>query len=398
MNAPTRKQRPHVFAALIALGVAAIILFAAQRILIHVEHTTIASTAPESFGLKNQGLAFQRAAAHSPNVLPIYGSSELLQPAASERGDNFFRTAPTGFQLSPVGGEGATPLAMLQRVAALDSDLRGKKLAVSLSPGWFFSVKPGWSAYAGNFSPMAASEMIFGTVLDFHLKRKIASRMLDYSSLLENRPLLEFALRCLASGRRVDRILFYGLWPAGKMQNVLLELLDHLAALDYFRHEMKAPPRLHAEAVDWRKLIAKVSETAAAEGDEVKKTSSSDSQIIASPGDAAFRADMNTSPAWIDLELLLHTLASVHARPLILSMPIPRDFYKYGDVSRAAREDYYRKLHALVQRYHFAVVEFEGHDEDWAFLLRHSSHLTVKGWVYYDRALDDFFHDRVPES
>src|SRR5262249_3203878 len=155
--------------------------------------------------------------------------------------------------------------------------------------------------------------------LDFHLKRKIASRMLDYSSLLENRPLLEFALRCLASGRRVDRILFYGLWPAGKMQNVLLELLDHLAALDYFRHEMKAPPRLHAEAVDWQKLIAKVSETAAAEGDEVKKTSSSDSQIIASSGDAAFRADMNTSPAWIDLELLLHTLASVHARPLILS-------------------------------------------------------------------------------
>src|SRR5215469_6093004 len=121
MNAPTRKQRPHVFAALIALGVAAIILFAAQRILIHVEHTTIASTAPESFGLKNQGLAFQRAAAHSPNVLPIYGSSELLQPEAPQRGNIFFRTAPTGFQLSPVGTGGANPLTMLQKVGALGS-------------------------------------------------------------------------------------------------------------------------------------------------------------------------------------------------------------------------------------------------------------------------------------
>ena len=62
---------PHLFAGIIALGLAAIIFFAAQRVLIHLEHATIVSTAPESFALKNQGLAFQHAAAHSPNVLMI---------------------------------------------------------------------------------------------------------------------------------------------------------------------------------------------------------------------------------------------------------------------------------------------------------------------------------------
>ena len=97
---------PHVFATFIALGLAAITLFVAHRVLIHLEHATIASTAPEIFALKNQGLAFQRAAAHSPKVLPIYGSSELLRPDAPERGNTFFRTAPTGFQLSPVGSGG----------------------------------------------------------------------------------------------------------------------------------------------------------------------------------------------------------------------------------------------------------------------------------------------------
>src|SRR5215468_10803827 len=169
MSAQTRKSMPHVFAVVIALGLATIILFAAQRVLIHVEHATIASTAPEIFALKNQGLAFQRAAAHSPNVLPIYGSSELLRPAAPERGSVFFRTAPTGFQLSPVGGGGANPLIMLQKVGALGSHLRGKKIAISLSPGWFFTAKPGWQGYTGNFSPMAATEMVFGTALDFDL-------------------------------------------------------------------------------------------------------------------------------------------------------------------------------------------------------------------------------------
>jgi len=51
-----------------------------------------------------------------------------------------------------------------------------------------------------------------------------------------------------------------------------------------------------------------------------------------------------------------------------------------------------------VQRYHFALVEFEEHDEDPDFLYRQQSHLTARGWIYYNRAIDDFFHGRVPRS
>jgi hypothetical protein len=96
-----------LFAGLIALGLGGAALFAAEKAVVHLEHATVFSTAPEVFFLKNQGLAFQRAAARAPNVLPIYGSSELLVPPVPEKGNNFFRSAPTGFQLSPVGGGGA---------------------------------------------------------------------------------------------------------------------------------------------------------------------------------------------------------------------------------------------------------------------------------------------------
>ena len=65
-------------------------------------------------------------------------------------------------------------------------------------------------------------------------------------------------------------------------------------------------------------------------------------------------------------------------------------------VSRAARDEFYRKLPALVEQYHFPVAEFQDHDEDPAFLIRQQPHLTAKGWAYYDRALDDFFHGRSP--
>ena len=398
MSAASSKQMPHVFAGLIALGLAAIIFFAAQRVLIHLEHTTIVSTAPESFGLKNQGLAFQRAAAHSPNVLMIYGTSELFRPEAPERGNIFFRTAPTGFQLSPVGSGGAGPLIMLQKVGALGSALRGKKVAISLSPGWFCTAKPGAQGYTANFSSMAATEMVFGTALDFRLKRDIAARMLQFPETLGQRPLLEFALRRLASGRRLDRVVFYALWPAGKIQTALYELEDHWAAVQHIQRQTKPPPRLQEGIVDWSQFIAKASKAKPADAGNIQQPLRFDRKITPGSRDVGFVRGIKGAPAWIDLDLLLRCLATVHARPLILSMPLGGDFYDHAGVSRSARDEFYRKLPAVVEQYNFPVVEFQEHDEDPAFLIRHQSHLTAKGWAYYDRALDDFFHGRLPRG
>ena len=397
MTAPAPKQMPHVFAGLIALVLAAIILFAAHRALIHLEHATLSSTAPESFGLKNQGLVFQRAAAHSPTVLLIYGSSELLRPAAPERGNIFFRTAPTGFQLSPVGAGGANPLIMLQKVGALGPALRGKKLAFSLSPGWFCTSKPGSQGYKANFSPMAATEMVFGT-LDFKLKRDIAARMLQFPETLEQRPFLEFALRRLASGQLLDRVVFCAIWPAGRIQTALYELEDHWAALHHIKRQTKPPPRLQEQTVDWPEFIAKANKAKPADAGMIQQPSRFDRKISRGSRDVGFLTGVKTSTAWIDLDLLLRCLATVHARPFILSRPLGGDFYDHAGVSRAARDEFYRKLPALVEQYHFPVVEFQEHDEDPAFLIKHQPHLTAKGWAYYDRALDDFFHGRLPRG
>jgi D-alanine transfer protein len=397
-RAGSKKGMPHLFLGLVASSLAAVVLFAGRMVAVHLEHATLPSTAPELFPLKNQGLAFQCAAVRAPNVLPLYGTSELITPSVPEMASLFFRSEPTGFQVSPVGGTGANLLVMLQKVGALGSDLRGKKLVISLSPGWFLKVKSGQKGYEANFSPMEASKMIFDTALNFELKRDIASRMLKCPSTLEGRPLLRFAVRRLASGGWLDRIVFCALWPAGKLQNISLALQDHFAALNYIRDQIKPAPRPHPQVIDWSKLIAKVSETKSPDAGNVKKTPSFDAQVIPGSRDVAFRNDMNASPGWKDLELLLRTLAAVHARPLILSMPIGGNFYDHAGISRSAREDYYTKLRALVQRYHFPLVEFQGHDEDPAFLIRHESHLTAKGWMYYNRALDDFFHGRMPRS
>jgi D-alanine transfer protein len=379
---------PHLFLALIACGLAAAILFVGRMIAVHLEHSALPSAASKLFPLKNQGLAFQRAAAHAPDVLPLYGSSELLGPI-SEKAGGFFRTEPTGFQVSPVGKAGTTSMIILQKVGALGSALRGKKLAISLSPGWFLlrAIRPDW--YEGNFSLLAASEMAFGSALDFDLKRDIASRMLQFPSTLAESPLLEFTLGRLASGRWLDRVVFYALWPLGKMQNTILDLQDHFAALAYDLHETKSAPRRHPEMLDWPKLITKVSERAVADENKL---------VLPRWHDAGFALRVTTAPEWTDFELLLRALAAIHARPLLLSMPIDGRFYDQAGVSRSAREGYYKKMRVVAQRYNFALVEFEKHDDDPAFLDRLHTHLTGKGWMFYNRALDDFFHDRTPEG
>jgi D-alanine transfer protein len=239
--------------------------------------------------------------------------------------------------------------------------------------------------------------------LDFKLKRAIASRMLECPSTLGKSPLLEFALRRLASGRWFDRVVFWALWPIGKAQTALLELQDHFAAFNYIRHEIKPAPRRHSEILDWPKLIAKVGRPKTTGADKIKNGSNSGQQIAPGSGDVAFRHQINAGSGWTDLELLLRALAEIHARPLILSMPIDGRFYDQTGVSRSARESYYQKIRTMAQRYNFTVVEFEGHDEDPAFFDRHmqhvpSRHLTAQSWMLYNRALDDFFHGRTPKG
>ncbi len=66
--------------------------------------------------------------------------------------------------------------------------------------------------------------------------------------------------------------------------------------------------------------------------------------------------------------------------------------YNAGGVSRSARQVYYDRMRELAQRYHFPLMQFEEHDADPTFLLARREHPSSKGWMYYNRALDDFFH------
>jgi D-alanine transfer protein len=97
---------------------------------------------------------------------------------------------------------------------------------------------------------------------------------------------------------------------------------------------------------------------------------------------------------WTDLELLLRVFGELGAQPLLLSMPVEDIRLEAYGVSPEARTAYLRKLDETAARYDVALLDFREHQKDPAFLVDFLDHLSPQGWLYYNKALDDFYHER----
>jgi D-alanine transfer protein len=378
-------------AASIALGAVAFILLAATVAGAYFERRYVHVLAPDLFLQKTQGLELQKAAFAQPDLLPLYGSSELVVSAANKATD-FFQTYPSGFGVFSVGKPGSASLILLQKLAAMGSDLRGKKVAISISPTYFFRQDVPAAYYNGNFSLLQAGEIIYSPHLSFDLKRDVARRMLRYPKTLEKSALLAFTLRQLASGSLMNRVLYYGTVPLGFLENGILRIQDHCETLLYILKRVWRLPvavTRSLRTVDWDGLIADATAQA-------RKHNNSDTGSVGpEKGPELFAAGEQNAHEWIDFELLLRGLNELGARPLVLSMPIDGKYFDRFGVGRPYRDLYYKRIRGLAEVHHIPLLAFEEHDLDEDFLVAHRDHLTDKGWLYFDKALDDFFHGRL---
>jgi len=387
----TTLKTQNIAAASIALGIFALILLAAAVAGEYVEHRYVHVLAPVLFPEKGQGIALQRIAFGQSDLLPFYGSSELVKPAANKAA-NFFRTYPTGFNVFSVGKAGAASLILLQKLGAVGFDLRGKKVAISISPTWFFHDNAPVTYYDGNFSLLQAGELIYGRQLSFDLKRDVARRMLEYPKTLQKSLLLAFTLRQLASDSPMSRVIYYGILPLGLLENGVLRMQDHFEMLFYITKEcwqLHSHVRRSPRTIDWERLIANAASQVREHGDKDLEP------IGPEQGADLFLAHEQSAHEWIDFELLLRGLNELGARPLLLSIPIDGQYFDRFGVERRFRDLYYNRIRRLAEAHEVPLVDFDGHDLDEDFLAGHHDHLTDKGWLYFDKVIDDFFHDRL---
>ena len=373
----------------------------------------MASFASRDSAIKLTGNVLQTEAFNLPGMLPIYGSSELDRPAAN-RPDEFFRDRPTGFAAFPIGRGGTTCLMMLQKLAAVGQDARGKKTVVFLSGTWFAKESVGEDAVGANLTSPQLSAWLFGSGLSGPLRRKIVRRLLDYPGSLADQPLLDRGVRCLADPTRFHRWMFAGLTPFGWMQNVLFRRLEYCVILREMlvypgRPAPVKSPRLSPVTgggtgePDWDRLAAKAEASDRAHDDgavysatnaaipENRRAERLRKQI---PGtrDAEFDARLLASKEFDDLQLLIDVLKELGVDALFISQPFNGIYRDMGGTSRRGRQVYYDKLASILAPSGFRLLEFTDHEED-RFFFNDASHPSAKAWIFYNRAIDHFYRE-----
>lgn len=382
MNANRVHLQAVSLATLLASVVVAVLLVICER----AEHRYIYAFAPELSDVKLQGVALQKTAFQQPDLLVLYGSSELVKEVPN-RATDFFSQFPTGFRVFPVGKAGTISLANLLKLAAVGDTMRGKKVALSISPSFFFTEKVNEGFYEGNFSPLQAQELAFSGALSQHLKHDAALRMRQYSGTTDGNWLLDFTLDRLACNTALDRALYGAVWPLGKLSNAVGRAQDHIeAGLRIIESDGPDAKPEKTGGVNWKEVLRRASQQKAMPRDAKLATRPKGSR------DASFIAALTEADEWDDFVLVLRTLRELGAQPMLLSMPLHGTDLEITGVSAKARSKYGEKLEELATRYNMELVYFQQFEEDPTFFADHLDHPGSKGWVLYDKALDDFFH------
>ncbi len=399
----------HVLAAVLAVGLLGGGLASASWYVRWLESRSIHTLAPMMFALKNQGTELQAEAFRHPDLLVVYGSSELEQPNRYHA-SNLFRDYPTGFTVFPVGRGSTTSLVILQDLAAVGSELHGKKVVISVSPPWFQLHDRTPDFYAANHSALHLSALVFSTDLSFETKQAAVQQLLQSPTLFSTDPLLDFSAHRLAESDPLSHAQYLATLPLGKLKHAVMEVQDRWATYTFLQagHTSKqSDATAPVSDLHWPSVM----KTAQAEqqsqagnnefGFDNGAWTTKYAKLVAERhgqfNDSWFVDNLQHTAEFTDLDLLLRGLSEMGAETLLLSQPLPGAYYDYVGVSATARGQYYARLRDLAAAYDVAVVDFADHDDDRYFVTDPNSHLSRKGWTYYDRALDAFYHGTLGE-
>lgn len=391
------QKRLHLSASLLAVCIALAATLAGILWCQQLERQYIHALAPEFPEEKLQGAALQKVAFSQPDLLVMYGSSELAKEMPNNA-SQFFADYPTGFRVFPVGKPGTTSLAVLQKVAAVGKSIRERKVAYSISPGWFLSETVDATYYEGNFSPMQALELAFSTDLSWNLRRDIARRMVEFPKTIDDHWLLDFSLQRLAGDTVRDRALFAVIRPFGYLAQLVGRTQDHFeAALHILDEEdrLNPVPKRGLRALNWNEVLKRAAQFANATAVQAKKNEVASRKASKVSRAKGFLQAITHAKEWTDIELLARTFHELGANPLLLSMPIEDIRLEVYGLLPSARTAYLERLHGLAEHYNFRYIDFREHQADPAFMVDFQDHLSAEGWLFYNKALDDFFHGRL---
>lgn len=349
-----------------------------------------------------QGMILQEKAMASPDILPVYGSSEFSSYSEFHP-SRIFEGKPTGFAPFLVGRGGTQDIIHALNMAALGDSLKDQKIAIILSAQWFYpeGISPGY--FNQNFSPLHTYRMLYSEPLSQSTKKQLSQRLLTFQNTFNEHPTLQALLsQQLATGQR-PRFRSVSLEVRGRLEMAGLEVKDALKTIlitrqlnpEYVaRNVTTTAPALPTWSVLKDKATGQGK--AATQNNrfgilDAYYSEHIQNKLTENRGSAS-KAALYPSPEYQDLELLMQILKEAKAKPMFIIVPVNGSWYDYMGFPVKERQAYYARIEKMVKDKGFQVKNFGDHEYD-PYFLQDTMHLGWKGWVYVDESLDRFYRE-----
>ncbi|MFD4706347.1 D-alanyl-lipoteichoic acid biosynthesis protein DltD [Gottfriedia sp. NPDC058432] len=344
-----------------------------------------------------QGITVQRQVMKDPTIIPIYGSSELSR-FDEFHPSNYFKVYDPKYTPFLIGRGGTQSLIHFLSLSANYSSLKGKQIIFIISPQWFNKRGLDEQRFDPNFSKLQAIEFAKNNKIPMDIKERAINRLLDYSIVRNDKmlsTLMRQALRMKPeklSNKLITQNLVNPYLSIINKQDVLTSKFNFISNFErnyYSTSKNKSYKELIAIAEKEGKKTATNNPFYIRNSIYTLHFANKINQLKNSKSTLSYKE----SPEYKDLQLELDLLKSAGAKPLFISVPVNGYFYDYIGFKKEERTLYYKKVSKEIRDAGFEVEDLSNHEYD-KYFFRDSLHLSLKGWVYVDQAMESFLHNK----
>lgn len=372
-----------------------IFLFFPNRVLEQwVSDKQVETAKTEMNPLVFQGSYMQSRMLSEENIMPVFGSSELVRYDPFHP-YNYTKAADTPYSTYLVGRGGTQSITHFLNIAEQDKNLAGKKVIFLISPQWFTSEGMDEHHFSPNYSMLQAYDLAFNESLDQSIKIRGMKRLLDFDAVKRD-PVLRTMYEYQISKKQKHKVMGVVATEIGSLTRQLQHKKDLYYSLFIGKDEadLKANPSL-VTGKTFEEQVAASEKYGAA---RVKNEYGIDEKYYKKKIKPKLKKLKNsrsgesylTSPEYADLQLVMDAFESAGAEALFVSMPLNAKWYDYAGFGKEKRDAYYQKMDDFLVESGQSYVDFSAHEND-PYFLTDTLHMGWKGWVYLDRSMDEFW-------
>lgn len=358
-----------------------------------IPKTRIHEAATELNPVMFQGKYIQGKMLADQRYLPIYGSSELAR-LDKFHPSNYFQVNYEGFTPFLIGRGGSISLIHFLALAEHPDLLKDKKLVFILSPQWFQPQGADEIHFAPNYSTLQGYDLAFNRKINPRLKRMVMKRLLKFNSV-KNDIMLSTLYKAEISNDPWGKRKAAFIAPFAYAYKTILEKKDlYFALAGGSKNYRSISPTVKNKS--WAELKKQAHQYGArySQTNQFRIINSQYAKIrkkLPALKNYKAGASYGKSVEYHDFQLVLDLLKEAGAKPLFISVPVNGWWYDYTGFPKAGRTAYYKRIKQQVEKQGFPIVDFSDHEYD-PYFMKDTIHIGWKGWVYTDKAIQDFYN------